>query len=216
MDFASEANGSSLIHAALRAGNHELQVAVRPDATACAGLMLGLAMSHTPKTVLWIREQVSARGADNPHPPGLSEWGCDPRRLILLRAPDAAAALQAGLDGARTPELGAVIIEFHGEAPAYTLTVSRMLAFAAKASNVPVFILRTSATPGPSAAETRWLVRPMPSQALASGAPGHPRFVLSLLRNRQRREGLVFYVEWNRDERRLAPVDPGHSPAAGR
>jgi protein ImuA len=143
-----------------------------------------------------------------PHPAGLAELGFDPAHLLLIRARDAPSALQAGLEGARCAALGAVIIELRGETRAYDLTASRRLALAARASGVRVFMVRSAATPMPSAAETRWLARAAPSRALAARAPGnrapgHPAFHLVLLRARNGQEGLQHHLEWNRDAQRL-------------
>lgn len=207
INLAARADAAPLIHSAMQAGVHEFHIAAPLDATPCNGLMLGLAMSCAPKPVLWIREQGLTREAGIPYLPGLLEWGCDPRHLVFFNAPDTNAALQAGLDSARTPGLGAVIIELHGQARAYSLTVSRMLSLASRASEVQVHILRPDPLPRPSAALTRWLVRPLPSRQMVGLAPDYPRFMLSLLRDRQGREGSVCCVEWNRDERRLVPVD---------
>jgi len=164
-----------------------------------------LALMHLAKRgpKLWVRHAALDREHGAPYAAGLAEFGVDPAQVILVRTPDVTGALQAGLEGARCHGLGAVMIELWGEAKAYDLTASRRLVLAAKASGIGVFITRMAATPHASAAETRWLIHPAPSRALAARAPGHPLFDLTLLRTRHGREGLRYLVEWDRDVRDL-------------
>lgn len=185
-----------------RAATHELYAARQADMAGMAGCaaMLGQKLAQG-RPLLWVRHDALKAEAGEPYASGFSELGLDPAQMMLLRARDAPSALQAGLEGARCSGLGAVIIELWGETRAYDLTASRRLALAAKASGTPVFILRTTARPQPSAAETRWLVQAAPSVALAANAPGNPCFALTLLRTRNGQEGLHCHLEWNRDAR---------------
>lgn len=187
---------------------HELYADRSAAATAAAGCGMGLASGDCGHAVLWVRPQLAELETGAPYAPGLGEYGLDPARVILVRARDVTAALQAGLEGARTPGLGAVLVEIWGETRAYDLTASRRLALAARASGATVLLLRVSAPPQPSAAETRWRVQPIPSVMLAARAPGAPAFLLTLLRARNRQEGLSYRLEWNRDERRFAILEP--------
>ncbi|MCQ4189807.1 hypothetical protein NEI07_09400, partial [Methylocystis sp. NLS-7] len=64
------------------------------------------------------------------------------------------------------------------------------------------FVTRVSASPAPSAAASRWLVRAAPSRALAANAPGSAAFAIFLLRQRGGAAGQEQHewrVEWNRD-----------------
>lgn len=192
-------------------GLHELFAACETDGAAPGAL--ALMMAQEPKTStgkvgdrLWVRHQVQAREVGLPSPVGLAELGIGPARMLLFRAPDVAGALQAGLEGARCPALGTIIIELRGEAKSYDLTASRRLALAARETGVSVLLARTAVSPTPSAAQTRWLVRALPSRALAAKAPGLPAFELSLLRARNGQEGLRYCLEWDRDARQFIPV----------
>lgn len=178
---------------------HELHAATDADAAALTGAVLALAYLGRGAPGLWVRHTALDHEAGSAYPPGLAAFGLDPGRLILVRAQDALSALKAGLEGARCPALGAVIIEFRGEAKAYDLTASRRLALAAKASGVRVLVTRIAAHPVPSAAETRWRIRAVTSLALPGNAPGNPAFELTLLRARNGQEGLRYHLEWNRD-----------------
>ncbi len=216
---------SSPPHVALgRGALHELYAETQGDAPILAALALMLAPAPSPaapqRETLWVRHAFNDTETGRPCPSGLAELGFDPGRILLLRARDQASALQGALEGARCAALGSVIVEFWGEARGYDLTASRRLTLAARASGVPLFLLRAGARPAPSAAETRWLARAAPSRALAAQAPGPPAFHLSLLRARDGREGTRLLLEWNRDagrlDSRLIAADPGRREALPR
>ncbi len=210
-----------MLFSAASASLHEIYAVREGDGAAAGAFALGVVEHAAPKrSLLWVRHQLLEHEAGLPFPPGLAEWGFDLTRVILVRARDPAAALQAGLEGARTPGLGAVVIELWGAAKAYDLTASRRLALAAKASGVLVLIARTSATAQPSAAETRWRLSALSSrvpfpETLAVRAPGPPAFELVLIRARNGQEGITHHLEWNRDERRFAILRPGSGRNAG-
>jgi len=196
---------------------HEIYASRDRDGASACGFALGLALelarqAAAASPLLWVRHDMSGVEEGLPSPPGLAEWGLDPARILFVRAKDAVAALQAGLEGARMPGLGAVLIEFRGEARAYDLTASRRLAFAAKTSGALVLVVRTGARPHSSAAATRWRLRALPSRAdqlpLAPRTPGPPAFGLTLLRARNGKENLSYHLEWNRNEQRFAILEP--------
>ena len=199
-----------------RGGVHEFYASAEADGVSLSALAMMLGSAHGKRTILWVRHDALASETGAPYAAGWAELGLDPACLLLLRARDVPSALQAGLEGARCTALGAVIIECRGEARAYDLTASRRLALAAKASGVPVFLLRAGANAIASAAETRWLACAAPSRALAAKAPGYPAFRLTLLRARSGgQEGSQHHLEWNRDgqcfENRLADRDAGYA-----
>lgn len=205
--------GASLARGAL----HEFYAGAQADGASLSALVLLLALAEREGASLWVRHGEHDREAGAPHPAGLAELGVDPARLLFLRAPDPASALQAGLEGARCASLGAVVIELWGTVKAYDLTASRRLALAAGTSGTRVLLARMAATPHPSAAETRWRVRAVPSRALAANAPGNPAFEMTLLRARNGQEGLRYPVEWDRDARKFVSRPPsGATDAAVR
>jgi protein ImuA len=200
-----------------RAALHEFHAATEADAAATTGFALAVARTlDRARPLVWARQDFHDVEAGLPYPPGLAAFGLDPAAIIRVRARDAPAALQAGLEAARHPSGGVALIELWGEARAFDLTASRRLALAAKASGVTVLVARGRASSQPSAAETRWLVRAAPSRALAANAPGHPAFVARLLRHRGGLEGREWSLEWNRDAERLEArrVEDGALPGA--
>lgn len=204
--FESNLAGDPLAAELSGATCHELYAARTPDAAAMSGLALVLIQRTAPQAILWVRQTMIDCEAGCPYPPGLAELGIDPGRLILVRAPDSVSALQAGLEGARCPALGAVLIELWGEAKAFDLTASRRLVLAARKSGVPLLLTRVAARPQPSAAASRWQVAAAPSRPRAANAPGSPAFALTLLRGRDRSEGARHHLEWDRDARSFAPL----------
>ena len=69
------------------------------------------------------------------------------------------SALRTAADALACDALGAVVLEVWGEARQLDLVASRKLTLAAQASGVTALLLRIAATPQPSTAETRWIVR---------------------------------------------------------
>lgn len=198
---------------------HEVYATRGLDAAAASGLGLALGrILGDRRPLLLIRHEMLDREAGTPYAPGLVEFGIDPGMVTLVRARDAATLLQGGLEGARCPGLGAVILELWGETNLYDLTASRRLSLAAERSGVPLLLLRFMATPQPSAAETRWRLQAAPSRALPANAPGQPAFHLTLLRHRHGLATGTWRLEWNRDDQHLdcrQIPDVLHAPSAG-
>ncbi|CCJ06697.1 ImuA family protein [Methylocystis sp. SC2] len=189
----------------LRAALHEAYAGTAADAPAATGFALALArrsMAGEGKPLLWARPEALSAESGAPYPPGLADIGLDPAAVAFIRVRDAREALQAGAEAARCASVGATLIELFGEARAYDLTASRRLALAAAAAGAPIFIARVAASPAPSAAASRWLVRAAPSRPLGGNAPGSAAFTVFLLRQRggaAGQESQEWRVEWNRD-----------------
>ena len=132
---------------------------------------------------------------------GLRELGLDPRLLVTVRAADADAALRTAADALACDALGVVVLEVWGEARQLDLVASRKLTLAAQASGVTALLLRVAATPQPSTAETRWIVRAAHSPPAAPRwhAWGAPVFDAELVRNRHGPVGR-WIMEWKCDE----------------
>jgi protein ImuA len=199
---------------------HEFFAAQPSDALAAMAVGLGLAV-RTAGTggvpqIVWVRQDYASLEMGRPYAPGLAAYGFDPSRFVMVRAKDGLSALKAGVEAARCGGLSALVLDLWGEPRGLDLTASRRLFLAAKQSGVTVFMLRVAAKPSPSAAETRWQVRALPSQPGLARAPGPPRFELTLLRNRSLGAELVTWrVEWNRERQCFAIptfTDPAPAP----
>ena len=185
---------------------HEIFSASPSDAAAAACFALG---ALKPQKLLWIRQELTRVEAGEIYPPGLLALGFKPDCITLVPLRDAQSLLQAGLEAARCTGLDAAIIELWGQAKPYTLTASRKLMLAAKASGTKLCIINHAAMPSPSAAETRWQVRRLASTPWKAGAPGFPAFEVTLLRQRSNASGFlphwgqVWSVEWDYEQQRF-------------
>jgi protein ImuA len=199
---------------------HELYPADKEGAASAAGFAAMLAV-RLGGPVMWLRSERSHSTAGALYAPGLREIGLDPAQLLVAVLPDTRAVLRAAGDVVRCPEVGATIVELWGRAPELGLTESRRLALAAEASRNTVLMLRPDAEPRPSAAQTRWSVKPAVSTPLDANAPGYPAMVLELLRQRGRPDGGTWCVEWDREEnifreqRIAAPLSGAVVPVSG-
>lgn len=194
---------------------HEIGAETADDAPAAAAFALLLALrADRPGPIVWLVED-RARHDGRLHGQGLAELGCDPDRLLLVRAPDTLALLRAGHDAVQCGAIGAAILAPFGAAKAIDLTVTRRLAMAAARSGVPALLLR-SGEAVPTAAFSRWRVAAAPSVALPAGAPGRATFALRLDRHRGGVPGFDMQVEWDRDRGVFAPLSGGAPALAPR
>src|SRR5882762_9378630 len=165
------------------------------------GFIAGLAGRVAPRRPLvWVRQDFSETESGALSMSGLAELGLDPRCVVTVRAADGEAALRTAADALACDALGAVVLEVWGEPRQFDLVASRKLTLAAQASGVTALLLRLAATPQPSTAETRWIVRAAHSPPAAPWhAWGAPMFDAELVRNRHGPVGR-WIMEWKCDE----------------
>ncbi|HEX7873749.1 MAG TPA: hypothetical protein VF475_12605 [Sphingobium sp.] len=193
------------LHGGLARGRlHELFAASghASQAAGCAA-MLAIRANGGAAPFLWLRNERAEREGGRLYMPGLAALGGTPEKLLLATFRDDQSLLRAALEAARCRGLGALVVESWGQAPLYTLTMSRRLALAAEKSGVTLFLIRIDAEPVPSAAATRWSVRAAPSLPMAANAPGHGVMEIELLRRRNGPAGMRWRMEWNHEERRF-------------
>jgi len=179
---------------------HELFAAGPGDQPSVTGFALMLAMRLGDGPLLWLRQDSGVRGGGGLYAPGLIALGCDPARIIEVRTPDEVTLLRAAGDAVRCQQLAAVLVEPWGAARAFDLTASRRLSIAAEKTGVTVLMLRNDADPGPSAAQTRWRIRAIPSRALEAEAPGVATIEIALIRHRGGIAAFHQRLEWDRDQ----------------
>src|SRR5262245_15442788 len=152
------------------------------------------------KPLVWVRQDFAEMESGALSPSGLAELGLDPRLLVTVRAADVEAALRTTADALACDALGAVVLETFGQARQLDLVASRKLTLAAQSSGVTALLLRVGASPVPSTAETRWIVRAAHSPPSAPwNAWGAPVFDAQLVRNRHGPVGR-WIMEWKCDE----------------
>jgi protein ImuA len=178
----------------LRGALHE--VFAGDSGTSAAGFAAGLAQ-RVGRRLLWIRQDYAALEYGEISATGIAELGLDPDSLLMLRAADATDALRAASDALSCAALGTVIVETVGNPKILDLVASRRLVLGTQNRNVTAILLRLGATPEPSAAETRWLIRAAPSAGIENW--GLPRFEAALMRNRHGETGR-WVMEWSCDD----------------
>lgn len=146
---------------------------------------------------------------------GLAALGLAPEQLVIVRTASELDLLRAGLEAARCPDVGTVLLQTQGRLARYDLTTSRRLALAAEQDGKGVIVLRGDAPPRPSAARTRWDITSAPSTALEANAPGWPAIEAELLRQRGGMGGLRWRLEWNADHGTFREAERAlhHGPA---
>ncbi len=179
---------------------HEVFAEGRQGAAA-TGFIAGLAGRITRRRPLvWVRQDFSEIETGALSMSGLCELGLDPRLVVTVRAADVDSALRTAADALACDALGAVVLEVFGAARQLDLVASRKLTLAAQASGVTALLLRLAATPIPSTAETRWIVRAAHSPpGTVFSAWGAPMFDVELVRNRHGPVGR-WIMEWKCDE----------------
>ncbi|WP_404479900.1 ImuA family protein [Novosphingobium sp. BL-52-GroH] len=179
---------------------HEVHAAADGWASALAFALATIeADPARPIMLLRVRKAKARTMRMEPCGEGWASLGLDPARLVIVDAPSDAALLRAGLDTARCPGPGAVVLEAWGPLREYDLVASRRLILAAEGSRLPIVVLRGDAEPRASAAHTRWAVSNAPSTPLAMRAPGPPALLVELQRRRGGPGGLTWRLEWNEE-----------------
>ncbi len=185
----------------MRGAVHEIFAASVADAGTAAGFTVALVRRAVAgRSVVWIRQTYARLETGGLYAPGLSALGFDPGELLLVEVKDGFNVLRAGLEAARCPALGCVVIEPWGNSKALDFTATRRLGLAASNSGTTVFLLRLAAEPRQSAAQTRWQVSAGASQPLAANAPGFATFDIKLLRHRSGSAGQSWRLEWDHEQ----------------
>src|SRR5882762_749590 len=186
------AGADAMLHGGLAvAAVHEV-FAEGHQGAAAMGFIAGLAgRVASRRPLVWVRQDFSEIESGALSMSGLAELGLDPRLVVTVRAADVDTALRTAADALACDAVGAVVLEVWGEARQLDLVASRKLTLTAQASGVTCLVLRVSAEPSPSTAETRWIVRAAHSPPVAALMPaaawtawGAPMFDAQLVRNR--------------------------------
>lgn len=193
-----------------RARLHDVYAAHHADSVAVSGFVAGLVqrVACQSQPIAWLRHAGGDHEAGKLYAPGLMAMGLHPNRVLMVRSRKSEDLLQAALQAARCPALGAVVLDLWGPCPKLDLTATRRLALAAERAGVTVFVARAATDAQPSVAMTRWQVRSARSQALAANAPGHPCFDLTLQRNKAGASGQNWRVEWHHDRQQFQSIKP--------
>lgn len=201
-------------------GLTELRLSQTRDAGAATGFSLALAVllkADAERPVLWIGERFVYREGGAFHRAGLATFGLDPRALLIVETRRFAEAIWAGEEAARSGAPALVVLEARGNPKHLGLEGTRRLHWRARASGLPLLVLRQAGWPEPTAAPVRLRVDPGPSApADTPRLVGRPAFRITLEKSPDGRPAR-FDLEWNAHEHRFQPRSdavPGLVPDA--
>ena len=121
-----------------------------------------------------------------PYGPGLSWFGIDPEKLVIVRVADMTEFLWATEEATACRAVAAIIAEVKGNPKLLNFTASRRLSLRASANRVSLFMLRYGPRRESNAGHLRWRVMPHRSarNPFDDRAPGNARWHLKLERGR--------------------------------
>lgn len=160
-------------------------LSARPfDAAVTAFVLACLPRSNAP--VLWVQDRASRLENGRVYGPALQGV-----KLLRVEVSHARDVLWAMEEGAACAGLSAVVGEVHGAPPVLDFTATKRLAMRSEASGVPVWLIRSGAVEGLSAARERWRIGSLPSEMhpYNAAAPGSPVWEAELFRARGRSPG---------------------------
>ena len=183
------------------------------DAGAVAGFSLALAARLRRQRqaegcfpLLWIGSGQAFAEGGFPYAPGLhAEFGFAAGELLFAESSKLADALWIAEEATRVREIAGIFIELCGNPQKLDLTATRRLHRRAVVAGRPVFLMRQSAVPEPTAAPVRLVVASAPATSRATldgplgDSIGHPAFAVTIDKSRSARTG-QFVLEWNADE----------------
>ncbi len=157
-----------------------------------------------PGLVVWCWPHRLARDSGGLYGPGLAQLGLDPARLLMIETATPTETLWAMEESLGSGAAGIVI----GCLDEVGLTPARRLALAAAAHRTPALMITAARSAAAAATFARWRIAAAPSapHPFDPGAPGDPRFKLTLERCRGTALGALLpssVVEWNRDAYRF-------------
>jgi protein ImuA len=183
---------------------HEVRCSLTRDIGAATGFLAGLlagCMRGRQGRIVWIRDPACHLDGGQLFPAGLSMFGLDPARLLVVHPTDLKTALWAGDEAAKCKDLAGVVFHVKGNPPRFDMTATRRLMLKAQQNDLFVSILRQGGEEEASAAATRWHVQAQSSCAdpdLENGI-GLLRLGLVLERNRNGRTG-QWTIAWNQQK----------------
>jgi len=161
--------------------------------------------------VLWVQDRASRLENGRVYGPALK--GVTLLRVEVSHARDVLWAME---EGAACAGLAAVVGEVHGAPPVLDFTATKRLAMRAEATGLPVWLIRSGAVEGLSAARARWRVGSLPSDlhAYNPAAPGAPVWEAELFRARGRAPGTWAVRNEGRENRLRFLPRSGDGPLA--
>jgi len=224
------------------AGLTEIRNGETRDAGAATGFVLALgALCQAARApgdnapILWIGQTSASVEAGLPYPPGLRSYGAEIRGLLMAAPRKVQDALWIAEAALASPVFAAIVLEVRGNPECFGLSESRRLHLRARASKIPLLLLRQAGEEEASSAFFRLNIAPAPARArhlpdgsMLGGSIGNPVFHVTAEKSRTITP-VGILIEWNVHDRRFHPVAipvqsgvrpalfvPGLSASAGR
>jgi len=172
------------------------------------GASLGFALAQAksllgPKrpAIFYLHLAADAQKQGMPYGPGLSCFGLDPARLVVVQAADMMEFLWAAEEIVACRAVACVIADVRGEPRLLNFTASRRLSLRAAGSKVSLFLLRYGHGRASSAGHLRWHLQPQRSGRLPfdDRAPGSARWNLQLEKGRIAGHQTQWVLEWTKN-----------------
>lgn len=194
------------------AGLVELHGAAMRESAVTAGFALALIRlreraepARAIMPVLWIATAETVREAGQPYAPGIaSRFSLPAERLIVIQAPKLIDTLWVAEEAAHAGIFSSILIELRGSPPALDLVATRRLHRRALIAGHPLFLIRQSGLPQPTAAPLRMIVAPeraserRTSAGPLAGSIGPPVFQVSIDKSRLSKSTTIT-LEWADD-----------------
>jgi|EndMetStandDraft_3_1072993.scaffolds.fasta_scaffold05203_4 protein ImuA len=219
VDSADRVLGGGFPSAALT----EIRLAEPRGGGGGAGFLAGVASlcgASAERPLLWISERHVKAELGVFYAPGLRTFGLDPSSLLLVHTRRLQEALWAAEEAAGSGGAALVVLEVSGNPHLLGLEGTRRLHVRARASGLPLVLLRQAGQPEATAAPLRLQIAPaaagaVPDLSHIGRLVGQPAFDVAVEKSASGRPGR-FRLEWNQDERHFtaAEQNSGRVPAA--
>lgn len=192
------------------------------DAGAATGFVLALGAlcqaAHSAPgdipPILWIGQSSASLEAGLPYPPGLRCHGAAIRGLLMAAPRKVQDALWIAEAALASPVFAAIVLEVRGNPQCFGLSESRRLHLRARASKIPLLLLRQAGEEEASSAFFRLNITPAPARprllpdgSMLRGSIGNPVFHVTAEKSRTTTP-VGILIEWNIHDRRFHPVEP--------
>lgn len=158
-------------------------------------------MSDRRPVVFYVQLAEDAQRLGVPYGPGLSWFGIEPERMVLVRAADMTEFLWTLEEVVSCRAVAGIVADIRGSPKLLDFTASRRLSMRASSNKVSLFLLRYGARRESSASHLRWRLRPYRSgrNPYDSRGLGNARWRLRLEKGRIAGTQMDWSLEWTRN-----------------
>ena len=186
---------------------HEITPAAPLHNGPAAGFVLAL-IARLRGHALWIKSTAAGLEAGHLYAPGLTAFGLQLEKLIILHVARPVDVLWAMEEGLKSSALTAIVAELDQKAEVGLTATRRLALAAARTQQTFGFLLRQNSSDEPNASATRWRIAAGSGHPDAFGGLGATAFDISLVKNRHGRNGR-WTVCWDHHECQFTPLSVG-------